>query len=266
MDIWHIALIAVIQGLTEFLPVSSSGHLLLVPVLTGAPDQGSAFDVALHLGTLLAVIVYFWRDLCRIIAAWFTQAFAKNRSPDANMGWFLMASTIPAVIVGGLFGDWMDMHLRDPLVVATTSIVFGLLLGVADYLGRKYRDVSTLTMGNAIVIGCAQAMALVPGTSRSGITMTAGLFLGLTREAAARFSFLMAVPVILMAGTLKMYEVFIKSPQVIDWHPFVYGAAISAVVAFLTIHYFLRLIGRIGMWPFVIYRVLLAVGLFVTFC
>ncbi|MFI4955859.1 MAG: undecaprenyl-diphosphate phosphatase [Gammaproteobacteria bacterium] len=263
MNILYITFIAVIQGLTEFLPISSSGHLLLMPVLTGQPDQGSAFDVALHLGTLVAVVGYFWKDLWKIAKAWFTQAFSSKQSFDAKMGWYLIAATIPAIIVGGLLGDWMDVHLRDPRIVAYTSILFGILLGAADYLGRKVRSIPQITLSNPILIGCAQALALVPGTSRSGITMTAGLLLGFTRDAAARFAFLMSVPVILMAGVFKMYQAFFTSSQVIDGWSFAYGAGVSAVVGIVTIHVFLRFITKIGMLPFVIYRVFLGLAILV---
>jgi undecaprenyl-diphosphatase len=265
MDTFYITLIAVIQGLTEFLPISSSGHLLLMPVITGHEDQGSAFDVALHLGTLVAVVGYFWKDLWKIARAWFTQAFSSNQSFDSKMGWYLIAATIPAVIIGGLFGDWMDAHFRDPRIVGCTSIVFGLLLGAADYVGRKYQSLTEVTLRKALVIGCAQAIALIPGTSRSGITMTAGLFLGFTREAAARFAFLMSVPVILTAGVYQMVRLISDKSQLIDWQAFLYGGFISALTGIVTIYVFLRFITKIGMLPFVIYRVFLGIALLFVF-
>jgi len=191
METAHIIWLALVQGLTEFLPVSSSAHLILVPSLLGWPDQGLAFDVAVHLGTLIAVVTYFRRDILNLFIAWLGSITGKGMSPEARLAWGVIVGTIPAGIVGLLFKDLIEIYLRSPLVIAATTIIFGLLLWFADKRAKLQRDELSLGWQDFLVIGGAQAMALVPGTSRSGITITAGLLLGLPREAAARYSFLL---------------------------------------------------------------------------
>jgi len=256
MDLLQIFVLAVLQGLTEFLPVSSSAHLILVPIITGWQDQGLAFDVAVHVGTLSAVILYFRTTLKCLIANYFQSIQQRQVVGDSNLAWAVLFGTIPVGLAGLLLGDVIETHLRSPTVIATTTIIFGLLLGWADWYGKQQRTEQGLKWQDVLIIGIAQAIALIPGTSRSGITMTAGLILGLTREAAARFSFLLSIPVIILAGGLKTIEL-IQSSLEVDWSALLLGMALSAISAYLCISIFMKLLEKIGMWPFVIYRLLL---------
>lgn len=264
MDLLQIISLAVLQGLTEFLPISSSAHLILVPIITGWQDQGLAFDVAVHVGTLSAVIIYFRHTLATISYDWMRSVQQRKKVGDSNLAWAVLFGTIPVGLAGLLLGDYIETALRSPLVIAITTILFGLLLGWADWQGKRQRTEHQLTWKDVLIVGIAQAIALIPGTSRSGITMTAGLILGLNRQAAAHFSFLLSVPVIILAGGLKTIEL-IESGVNTDWIALFIGAAISAVSAYICIHLFLKLLERMGMLPFVIYRLLLGAILFWLF-
>lgn len=255
MDILQIIVLALVQGLTEFLPVSSSAHLILVPYLTDWPDQGLAFDVAVHVGTLTAVVLYFRKEISKMFFAWFA-SWAGKHTEDSKLAWGVLIGTIPVGLAGLLFKDVIGEHLRTPLVIAIATIVFGLLLWYADWSGKRKRDEYSLSLKDIFVIGCAQAIALIPGTSRSGITMTAGLMLGLTAPAAARFSFLLSIPVIILAGGFETME-YLAVASIGDMNDLIIGALISAVSAYFCIHYFLKLLERVGMTPFVIYRLIL---------
>lgn len=259
MDILQIIVLALVQGLTEFLPISSSAHLILVPILTDWPDQGLAFDVAVHVGTLTAVVIYFRKEISKMFFAWLASLKGRH-SEDSRLAWGVLIGTIPVGLAGLLFKDVISEHLRTPLVIAVTTIIFGLLLWYADWSGKRNRDEHSLSWKDIIIIGCAQAVALIPGTSRSGITITAGLMLGLTAPAAARFSFLLSIPVIVLAGGMETLD-YLKVASINDMNDLIIGALISAVSAYLCIHYFLMLLERIGMTPFVIYRMLLGVVL-----
>ncbi len=256
MDFLQIFILSVVQGLTEFLPISSSAHLILVPELLGWPDQGLLFDVAMHIGSLLAVIVYFKQDILRMAQAWVTEIIHKKSSPDSMLAWYVIIGTIPAVLAGLIFKDYIEVELRSALVIATTTIVFGLLLGLSDYLAGVQRDEYTLSFKDVVIIGCAQALALIPGTSRSGITMTAALFLGLRKVSAARFSFLLSIPIIVASGLFQVLDL-IKSDLTIDWGLLVLAVVLSSISAWVCIHYFLKLINKIGMMVFVWYRLAL---------
>ena len=264
MDLLHIIALALLQGLTEFLPISSSAHLILLPIIADWQDQGLAFDVAVHVGTLTAVIIYFRRTIRALIVDWFKSVAQKQTIGDSKLAWAVLFGTIPVGLAGLFLGDLVETSLRSPLVIATTTIVFGLLLGWADWQGKRIRNENRLNWFDVLFIGIAQAIALIPGTSRSGITITAGLMLGLTREAAARFSFLLSIPVIVLAGGLKIIEL-IESQLVIDWFALCAGALFSAVSAYLCIFLFLKMLDRIGMWPFVLYRLVLGAILFWLF-
>ncbi len=264
MDSLQIVILALVQGLTEFLPISSSAHLILVPVILGWPDQGLLFDVAMHVGSLTAVMFYFRREIIDMTQAWFASVFKKRHDQNSRLAWWVIIGTIPAVIAGLLFKDVIETQLRSPLVIAWATIGFGVLLGVADRVDRRLRDEHTLTMKDTIIVGCFQALALIPGTSRSGITMTAGLFLGLTREAAARFSFLLSIPIIIASGVFKTKDL-IEAQVPVDIGLLVMSVGLSAFAAWLCITLFLQMINRIGMMPFVIYRLILGVGLLVLF-
>ncbi|UCE89066.1 MAG: undecaprenyl-diphosphate phosphatase [Pseudomonadota bacterium] len=264
MDLIQIVVLAVVQGITEFLPISSSAHLILVPVLSGWQDQGLAFDVAVHLGSLAAVVWYFRRDLNAMTSDWLRSVQRRQLVGESRLAWAVLWGTVPAGLAGLLLHDFIETQLRSPLVIAWATIGFGVLLWIADRHGRRRRSEASLTWMDVLVIGVAQALALIPGTSRSGITMTAGLMMGLTREAAARFSFLLAIPLILMASAYQSVSLA-RSTVSVDWAAFILGIVLSAVSAYVCIHYFLKLIQRIGMFPFVVYRLLLGALLLVVF-
>jgi len=264
MDYLHAILLALLQGLTEFLPISSSAHLILLPRLAGWPDQGLAFDVAVHVGTLSAVVTYFRHDLHRLLAAWLQSFNSRPLSVDARLAWLVLLGTVPVAVAGLPLRDTIETTLRLPLVIAATTIGFGLLLGWADMRGRHTRSEAALSVTDVVWIGLAQMLALIPGTSRSGITMTAALALGLTRSAAARFSFLLSIPVILLAGSLESLKLFQQSAPV-EWEVLLLGTLVAAVSAYLCIMFFMRLIERVGMLPFVIYRLLLGIVLVLLF-
>ena len=264
MDFLHAIFLALVQGLSEFLPISSSAHLILLPRLLGWSDQGLAFDVAVHVGTLAAVIAYFRHDVACLVCAWGESCVKRQLNPDAQLAWLVVLSTLPVAVCGLLFHDFIEDHLRSPLVIAAATIGFGLLLGLSDMRGQKTRTEDTLTATDALWIGLAQALALIPGTSRSGITMTAALGLGLTRSAAARFSFLLSVPVILMAGGYESLQL-LQQAEPVAWGPIVQGTVVAGVSAYLSIHFFMRLIEQVGMLPFVVYRLLLGVFLLLLF-
>ena len=264
MELIQIIVLALVQGLTEFLPISSSAHLILVPILTGWPDQGLAFDVAVHAGTLLAVLGYFRREVGRMLLAGLSSLTGQAMTPDAKLGWQVVLATLPVVVAGFVFKDWIEANLRGPTVIALATIVFGLLLGWADISGRRRYDEYQLGWVDAVMIGLSQVLALIPGTSRSGITITAGLALGLTRHGAARFSFLLAIPTILGSAVLLLKDL-LQSAVPVDWTALSLGVVLSFISAFLCIHYFLRLLKHIGMLPFVLYRVILGVVLLLLF-
>lgn len=264
MELWHLIVLAVIQGLTEFLPISSSAHLILLPQLTGWADQGLAFDVAVHVGTLVAVLAYFRRDLALIIRAWLVSLRERRQTPESRLGWGVIVATIPVGLAGLLFSEEVEIYMRSPTVIAIATIVFGLLLWWADRRGTRDHDEYALRMTGILLIGVAQAISLIPGTSRSGITLTAGLLLGLTRQAAARFSFLLSIPVIVLAGGWETVQA-IRLGAPASWTGMLIGAAVSGLVAYWTIHFFIRLLDRIGMMPFVAYRMVLGIVLLLIF-
>jgi undecaprenyl-diphosphatase len=258
MDLFQIIALAILQGLTEFLPISSSAHLILLPIITGWQDQGLAFDVAVHVGTLAAVIIYFRHTLVILFKDWLQSVIQRQLVGDSKLAWAVLFGTIPVGLAGLLLSDVIESSLRSPLVIAATTIIFGVLLGWADWRGKRQRNEHQLTWQDVVIVGVAQTVALIPGTSRSGITMTAGLILGLSREAAARFSFLLSIPVIFLAGSLKTVE-FIQSDTSTDWSAILIGTTLSALTAFICIHLFLKLLEKMGMWPFVVYRLILGV-------
>ncbi|MFK5969070.1 MAG: undecaprenyl-diphosphate phosphatase [Candidatus Marithrix sp.] len=254
MDILHIIILAVMQGLTEFLPISSSGHLILFPQLTGWQDQGLAFDIAVHVGSLLAVLLYFRHDLKSLLASWILSFKTKQLTPESRLVWAIGFATIPVGLAGLTISiaGWED-QLRSPMLIASSTILFGLLLWEADVSGTKNRNEFHLTWQDVLLIGIAQAIALIPGTSRSGITITAALFLGLNRQAAARFSFLLAIPVIILAGASKTVTL-INQNIAVDWTTLSLAIVFSALSAYLCIKIFINLLDHIGMLPFVLYR------------
>ncbi|HEX5759637.1 MAG TPA: undecaprenyl-diphosphate phosphatase [Thermoanaerobaculia bacterium] len=255
--------LAVVQGVTEFLPISSSGHLILVPRLFGWPDQGLDFDVAIHAGTLLAVLVTFRRDL-RDLAVGFLRG--PEAAPGADydprrLGWALILGTVPAVACGLALQEVIATQARNPQLIAGTLIGYGLLLGVADRVGPQRRELTEVGLGAALLIGCAQALALVPGTSRSGATITAALLLGFTRPAAARFSFLLSVPVMLAAAALDAVDLATGEVPAGRLGLMALGVAVSAVTGYLVIAGLLAWLRRRSLLPFVAYRLLLGTAI-----
>src|SRR5690606_13787357 len=264
MDWLQVVVLALLQGLTEFLPVSSSAHLVLVPVLTGWPDQGLAFDVALHVGSLVAVLWYFRHDLLHMSRGFVQSLVQRRLNQNGRLAWAVLLGTIPVGLAGLLLNDVVSTYLRSPVVLAVGMIVFGLLLWWADRLPNRARTVDEMRWRDVVIVACAQALALIPGTSRSGITLTAGLVAGLNREAAARFSFLLSIPVIVLAGGLETIEL-VQQQTSVDWPAILLGTLVSAVSAYLCIRVFLAFIQRIGMFPFVLYRVALGFVLLAIF-
>lgn len=250
----QLVVLALVQGISEFLPVSSSAHLVLVGrFLSDSGDQGLAFDAAVHSGTLLAVMIYFRNDLFGLLRA----GLGSRPDPAMRLLLFgLILATLPALLVGALAADLIEVWARNPLLIAGTTIVFGLALGAADRFGAQSRPLKRLGLGGALWIGLAQVLALVPGTSRSGITITAGLALGLTREAAARFSFLLSIPIIIAAGGWGFVQGLRQGGQ-FELGQFAAAALLSGVVAWLSIAAFMAWLQRFGMLPFVLYRLLL---------
>lgn len=262
MDIIQALSLALLQGLTEFLPISSTAHLILLPVLLGWEDQGLAFDVAVHIGTLLAVLIYYRTTLAKITVHWLASCTGKAPTADAKLGWRIILATVPVGLVGVALPEAWQLWLRSPLIIATSSIVFALLLLLAQQKSKQNR--SKVTTTDAIIIGLFQAVALIPGTSRAGITLSAGLLLGLDRQSAARFCFLLAIPVIALAGMLKSFEIY-QASIAVDWGLLGIGVAVSLVVAYLSIGWFLRLLDAVGVLPFVYYRLALGLMIFVLF-
>ncbi len=267
MSTLEIIILALLQGLTEFLPISSSAHLILPSQILGWQDQGLAFDVAVHVGTLLAVMMYFRKEVGSMAVAWLGTVGVGpekgSQSFDGKLAWWILFATVPAGLFG-LFGkDFIEEHLRSALVIAATTLLFGFLLGFADIKAgnrTKHKPMEKLGLKGAMLIGLAQAVALIPGTSRSGITMTIGLMLGLSRDNAARFSFLLSIPAIAMAGSYLTLKLVLSSESV-DWFAMGLGSLLAFISAYTCIHYFLILLEKLGMMPFVIYRLLLGVGL-----
>ena len=256
MDVFQVIVLALIQGVTEFLPVSSSAHLILPSELLGWEDQGLAFDVAVHVGTLVAVVAYFRRDIRRVGHGWLARLRGMPPTPESRLAWGVLLASLPTLAAGYLLSGHGEQWLRSALVIGMATVGFGLLLQLADWKGRKTDDLTRLTWLTVSVVAIAQVFALIPGTSRSGVTITAALAMGLTREAAARFSFLLSIPVILGAGAVKSVELA-QTGSGSDWVAVGLGALIAGVSAFLCIRWFLAFVRHAGMLPFTVYRLLL---------
>ena len=261
MDTYQALFLALVQDLTEFLPVSSSAHLVIPSLLLDWTDQGLAFDVAVHVGTLVAVLLYYREDLLRMTDRWLRSLAGAPACDDSRLVWYLGLATIPAGLVGLLAGGFIEANLRTLPVVATTTLLFGVLLGVADRRGTAAALGRPLGLTMAILIGCAQMLALVPGVSRSGVTMTAALMLGMDRQSSARFSFLLSIPIIASAGLLKAWELA-EDDAAVDWVSLGLGATASGLAAYCCIAIFLRLLNKVGFMPFVYYRIVLAAILY----
>lgn len=264
MDLIQIFILALLQGLTEFLPISSSAHLILLPKLLGWEDQGLAFDVAVHVGTLGAVVLYMRREITPMVRDWTHSLKTRQQTGHSRLAWGVIIGTVPAVVAGLLMKETVETVLRSPLVIAWATLGFGILLWISDYNAKCDKKEHGLSWRDCLMIGLAQALALIPGTSRSGITITAGLMLGLDRQAAARFSFLLSIPLIFGAGLLKTKDLIEQSIPV-DWFALAAGTMLSGFSAYFCIHFFLALLQRVTMLPFVIYRIFLAILLFAVY-
>lgn len=261
-------ILGAIQGLTEFIPVSSSGHLIAVPYILGWDYQGKSFDAAVHLGTLLALIIYYWRDWVSILSSFYARV-AKGRPYDkdgdsAVSGRLfvpILVACVPAAVVGLLWEDFIENVLSQWYFVAGGLVVFGLLMLVAEKMGTKSRDVEHMTYADYLTIGCAQALALFPGVSRSGVTITAGLFRGLDRAAAARFSFLLSTPIVFGAGMMALKNMLEEGFQKSELVAFVCGFISAAVFGFIAIHFLITFLRKKPMTAFVVYRICLAAAL-----
>jgi len=271
VDFINAVILGLVQGLTEFLPVSSSAHISIVGQFLGTgEDPGARFTAITQIGTEAAVVIFFWRDIVRIIGQWAKSLVGKvpRGDDDARMGWLIILGTLPIVVLGLLFQDQIETTLRNLWVTAIMLIAFGILLGIADYVGAKRRKLADITVGHGIVFGFAQALALIPGVSRSGGTITAGLFLGYERAAAARYAFLLAIPAVLGSGFYQVYK-SIKEPCVAaaanctpelfgPWETLV-ATVVAFVVALFVIGFFMNYISKRSFMPFVVYRIALGV-------
>lgn len=268
MPIYQAVVLALVQAATEFLPVSSTAHLILVPWLLGWEDQGLLFDVALHLGTLAAVLLYFAKTWVRLLFAGFGRPIwpAPPGHPDhgiennPRLFWYLVAATFPAGIAGLLFKNQIETTLRSPLIIGVMLIVVGMVLWWAERVARLERSLAQVPLLDAMIIGCAQALALVPGTSRSGITISAGLFRGIDRASAARFSFLLSSPIILGASAKAALDVFLGEgipPEIRA--PFAVGLVVSAVAGYAVIALFIRYLQRATLKIFIVYRIIFGI-------
>lgn len=259
MGFFEAIFLGFIQGLTEFIPVSSSAHLRIVgEFLPSAVDPGAAFTAITQLGTETAVVVYFWRDLVRIVKHWSLSIVGKvpRQDPEARMGWLIIIGSIPIIVLGLVFQDEIETTLRSLWIVATMLIVFGILLGIADVVGKKTKSLQQLTVGRGIIFGFAQALALIPGVSRSGGTITAGLFMGFNRSSAARYSFLLALPAVFGSGLYQLAK-SLNEPQVFTGMETLAATVVAFVVGIGVIAFLMNWLGKHSFWPFVIYRVLL---------
>ena len=261
-DELSVLFLAFVQGVTEFLPISSSAHTIILPRWLGWEDQGLAVDVAAHFGTLGAVLIYFRKRLLDLSTASFHYVRTGIPSENSRYAFYLFLATIPIVIVGWFGKDFVETHLRSVALVGVTTLLFGLLLFVADRTGQRIRQDSGLTAWYALLIGASQVLALIHGTSRSGITITCALFLGFTRTAAARFSFLLAVPTI-FAATVLTFSDLVNTTQSANWSAIAIATITSFITAYLCIEFFLKLVEKIGMTPFVVYRVILGGGILI---
>ncbi len=257
---WFEAIVlGVVQGLTEFLPISSSAHILIVSQLFGWEDPGAAFTAVSQIGTEMAVILYFRKDIWRIITTWVKSLYAPDlrRHIDARMGWYVIIGTIPIAAMGLLFQDQIETVARNLWLVSFTLIFFGIILGVADRVGKKTQELEDLNVRDGVLFGIGQAFALIPGVSRSGATISMGLFLGYTREAATRYAFLLAIPAVMASGLYETSKIG-EGPSP-EWGPTILATVIAFVIGYLVIAWLIKYISANSYMPFVIYRIVLGI-------
>ncbi|MCK9822882.1 undecaprenyl-diphosphate phosphatase [Nocardioides cavernae] len=261
IDLLKAVVLGVIQGLTEFLPISSSAHLRIFPELFGWGDPGAAFTAVIQIGTELAVLIYFRKDIWRIGSAWVRSLFRPELrgTLDARMGWFIIVGSLPIVVLGVLLKDIIERDFRNLWIIGCTLIVLGIVLGIADRVGRTDRAITKITLKDAVLMGAAQALALIPGVSRSGATISMGRFLGFEREAATRFAFLLAIPAVVGAGLFELKEIP-HGHNDFGWGPTVTATVVSFVVGYAAIAWLLRYVSTRSYTPFVVYRIVLGAG------
>jgi len=259
MGWFEAVVLGLVQGLTEFLPISSSAHLRVVGEAFGWDDPGAAFTAITQIGTEAAVVLFFWRDIVRIISHWFQALLGRipRNDPDAKMGWLIIVGSIPIVVLGLLFQDQIETTFRSLWLVAGMLIFFGVLLGIADHVGAKKRKLRDITVGHGVIYGFAQSLALIPGVSRSGGTITAGLFMGYERSAAARYAFLLAIPAVFGSGFYQLFKSW-DEPGVFTLGETAVATGVAFLVALGVIAFFMNWISKHSFLPFVVYRV--AVG------
>jgi undecaprenyl-diphosphatase len=248
-----------VQGATEFLPISSTAHLALVPWFFGWPDPGLGFDIALHLGTLVALLVFFRAEWLDLLSGGVDLLRGRREKPNAKLMLFIVAGTVPALIAGALLADFADNTLRKPPVIASALIVLALVLVVSERVSKRQRRLEQMTLGDALAVGCAQAVAIIPGVSRSGITITAALFRGMTREGAARFSFLLSTPIIGAAVSKAIVDGVRHGFPAVSLSSAIMGIAVSGVVGYLSIAFLIRYLGTHNTYGFVVYRIVLGI-------
>lgn len=257
MDFIQTIVLSLVQGLSEFLPISSSAHLILVPKLTDWPDQGLAFDVVLHLGTLSAIVFYYRAIIKILIVDFFYSVIKIQTIGQSKLAWGVLLGTIPVGLAGLLFKDFIEVNLRFIDIIAYSTLVFGLLLGFSSWVNLKNTAPrSELNWVDIGFVGVMQALALIPGTSRSGITITAGLLIGLSRKMSTQFAFLLSIPVITLSALLMLLDLY-QQPQLVDWPMLMLGFVIAAVSSYATVVFFIKLLDTIGLMPFVVYRIIL---------
>jgi undecaprenyl-diphosphatase len=265
MTIFQAIIFGAVQGLTEFLPISSTAHLILLPWFLGWPDPGLSFDVALHLGTLVALLIYFRADWIALISSALGIVRGRTQSPDAKMALLIVGATIPAAAAGVLFESKVEETLRSPLIIAVSLIVMALVLVVAEIVGHRKKSLNEISWGEAMAVGVAQACAIIPGVSRSGSTITAGLFCSMKRDAAARFSFYLSAPIIAGAVAKKMVDILQSGLGLEQLIPFVVGIISSGIVGYLSIAFLMRYLQTHNTYLFVYYRILLGIVVLLAF-
>ncbi|AOZ72553.1 undecaprenyl-diphosphatase UppP [Boudabousia tangfeifanii] len=271
MDYLSAIILGIVQGLTEFLPISSSAHLRITTDLLGLGDPGAAFTAIIQIGTELAVLIYFWKDIWTILTRWWrsmpwvSHGHLPSSDPHVRLGWMIIVGSLPIGILGLALQKWIDTSFRNLWITVFTLAFFGVLLGVADWYGKREKTLEKMTWSEALIYGFAQALALIPGVSRSGGTITAGRLMGFTRPAAARYSFLLAMPAVFASGLYKVYDVF-KGDEAanVQWGPTIVATVVCFVVGYAVIVWFLKMISTKSFMPFVYYRV--ALSAFVAIC
>lgn len=261
LDFLKAIFLGVLQGLTEFLPISSSAHLRIFPELFGWGDPGAAFTAVIQIGTELAVLIYFWKDIWRIGSIWLRSLWEPQLrgSLDARMGWFIIVGSLPIVVLGVVLKDVIENHFRNLWVIGTMLIVLGIILGVADRISASNKKIKQLNLRDGLLMGAAQACALIPGVSRSGATISMGRFLGYEREAATRYAFLLAIPAVVGAGLFELKEIG-GNDNAYGWGPTITATVVSFIVGYAAIAWLLRYVSTKSYLPFVVYRVALGAG------